>query len=1583
MPLLKRKAFEKSSAFEFLRDDDEVFHCEITDEIFKDYEEYCERIILVNSMVWTCEMTGKNNLTYAEALESEKAARRSLKNFPTELRIPILYLAALTKRCSFAEMSEDVFNYVRDRYFVGETVEACLEGDTWHDAHILSVNAPKQHPDSDVVLQPSAYCYEVEQFDDIDASTPGQVAIASHDRVRRHKGIYTRDKNRLFLKQFVEQGPGGVIIIKESALQKYNIAKTSFDQIFFGAPPDFPSSKRFIKNSLSPPKNAKSTPNKLNKTAKKPSPDKKGRQESMDKFVKKSEKPGERSGVNKTKSVDTHAAKASAMELVERMRRAEDQLKQRKLEEKEKKKEKNARLQAYLKEWQKVKDDLDLEDHKVIPKGTPIEIEGLPSKYIGDFLSELEFVHLNGETLKAKDVFHTGLHAEMFRKALTEKEYAGVFSDLIQMLLTTIFSLQEDEADEYNEKGSIAVSTDHQGDMGVNKAIELATKACKWSQTYLGTPLRKLPLDATTVSEVLRLHLLSSGAAPGPRCATWRYQQRGGYSCADDAGVRLRLDHPHVVRHLGSVHVADLPLDDKFKVLQCLMNQILSYATIRDIIEEKLETLRTTKHELRSIQISDRKREVEQMAARQKLRKAAAAKKEDSKTADEKLKVDEDLKTDLEKLAKEGELKKAEVDKKIKELQVQCFDYQSYIGMDRAYRRYMLNQCVPGLFVEWSGDNVGVCHDKPVLPAAPRGDDVMAYVRALFEKERAGSDKENESGANSRGNSPKKPLSNLNGLTQKLNGLDNDIQNMRDLLMCTGNINTCLVHSPIGKPTWYVYSKDEEIEALIQSLNKRGVRETELRQNLELDKNSIVEYIKKCPLYVLNVNLRQPFPALPSAPNTRNKKIQPSLVVPPDSTLSEALEISLRDYILELEEKVFLGCLGALKVKDREAWRGTIMLKSYDKQAEYLSWGPNRQYRDDYHLPNGQLKMPQDKDKAQLVSLPKNTYRDPAFYLGEESEINGIKSEPGQANTEPSQEVVRDLASALLQVSQSIHSKYLERPLGLNDKERKEREAKGKALEFDALERWEVSLMESRSYSQILLHLFTLDSSIIWSASIQYASCKICRRKKDPDNMLLCDGCNKGHHLYCLKPKLAKVPDGDWFCEQCRPKEKTPRKKRKLFSDDDIEEPMDVSNEYTDDDINYGLCAACGSGGRLANTCSTCAQQYHHECAKPRARSNARKWVCANCLAPPREMRRCAATAMNNIHQYTRALCNSRIDSSDNNNPTESEDSDDNTVLTKLKLRRSRASKDASPITNGLPNEHEPAKRGRRSKEDTRRSRKSGTPSSRSSVTLRIPVDDQGEFQNKGAKKSPRQCSPVTLRVPVVQSSTDNEDMKKHKRSSSRVSTPLILRIPLKTKESDDSDEETLVQLKGRGLRAGTNATLVNGTTGRKSKNNSFGDNSKKMDTYNDESRHKKRIRVEELLHVAELERLLDDVMRHKDSWPFCEPVDTNEVPDYLNIISHPMDLGTMRQNLAAGRYDTDEQFMDDARLVFANCYTYNKEAHIVARAGVRLEKYFQKRCQELDLMCLPDIYVQEDDDTSSKASDDMPHRAKKPRAIK
>jgi hypothetical protein len=35
--------------------------------------------------------------------------------------------------------------------------------------------------------------------------------------------------------------------------------------------------------------------------------------------------------------------------------------------------------------------------------------------------------------------------------------------------------------------------------------------------------------------------------------------------------------------------------------------------------------------------------------------------------------------------------------------------------------------------------------------------------------------------------------------------------------------------------------------------------------------------------------------------------------------------------------------------------------------------------------------------------------------------------------------------------------------------------------------------------------------------------------------MLLCDNCNGGYHLFCLKPKLTQVLAGIWYCSSCSP----------------------------------------------------------------------------------------------------------------------------------------------------------------------------------------------------------------------------------------------------------------------------------------------------------------------------------------------------------------------------------------------------------------------------------------------------------------
>jgi len=46
-------------------------------------------------------------------------------------------------------------------------------------------------------------------------------------------------------------------------------------------------------------------------------------------------------------------------------------------------------------------------------------------------------------------------------------------------------------------------------------------------------------------------------------------------------------------------------------------------------------------------------------------------------------------------------------------------------------------------------------------------------------------------------------------------------------------------------------------------------------------------------------------------------------------------------------------------------------------------------------------------------------------------------------------------------------------------------------------------------------------------------ACEMCATAGAADKMLLCDGCDRGWHIFCLKPPLPAVPDGRWLCPIC------------------------------------------------------------------------------------------------------------------------------------------------------------------------------------------------------------------------------------------------------------------------------------------------------------------------------------------------------------------------------------------------------------------------------------------------------------------
>lgn len=77
---------------------------------------------------------------------------------------------------------------------------------------------------------------------------------------------------------------------------------------------------------------------------------------------------------------------------------------------------------------------------------------------------------------------------------------------------------------------------------------------------------------------------------------------------------------------------------------------------------------------------------------------------------------------------------------------------------------------------------------------------------------------------------------------------------------------------------------------------------------------------------------------------------------------------------------------------------------------------------------------------------------------------------------------------------------------------------------------------------------------------------------------------------------------------------------------------------------------------------------------------------------------------------------------------------------------------------------------------------------------------------------------------------------------------------------------------------------------------------------------------------MKECKQILVKLMKQKISWPFHKPVDAVAMglPDYHQIVKMPMDLGTVKSNLAKGFYRNPSQFAADVRLTFNNAMLYN-----------------------------------------------------------
>ncbi|KAI3466260.1 hypothetical protein Pfo_022923 [Paulownia fortunei] len=98
------------------------------------------------------------------------------------------------------------------------------------------------------------------------------------------------------------------------------------------------------------------------------------------------------------------------------------------------------------------------------------------------------------------------------------------------------------------------------------------------------------------------------------------------------------------------------------------------------------------------------------------------------------------------------------------------------------------------------------------------------------------------------------------------------------------------------------------------------------------------------------------------------------------------------------------------------------------------------------------------------------------------------------------------------------------------------------------------------------------------------------------------------------------------------------------------------------------------------------------------------------------------------------------------------------------------------------------------------------------------------------------------------------------------------------------------------------------------------------------------------------LELILDKLQKKDIYGVYAEPVDPEELPDYHDVIEHPMDFATVRNKLGNGSYVTFEQFESDVFLICSNAMQYNAPDTIYYKQARTIQELAKKKFHKIRL---------------------------------
>jgi len=88
---------------------------------------------------------------------------------------------------------------------------------------------------------------------------------------------------------------------------------------------------------------------------------------------------------------------------------------------------------------------------------------------------------------------------------------------------------------------------------------------------------------------------------------------------------------------------------------------------------------------------------------------------------------------------------------------------------------------------------------------------------------------------------------------------------------------------------------------------------------------------------------------------------------------------------------------------------------------------------------------------------------------------------------------------------------------------------------------------------------------------------------------------------------------------------------------------------------------------------------------------------------------------------------------------------------------------------------------------------------------------------------------------------------------------------------------------------------------------------------------------------------VLSKLKNDKNVWPFLQPVNTHEAPDYYDNTPFPIDMGAITDRLKSGYYIHERMFIVDIKRMFVNCYKFNAPDSLYYLHGYKLNECFNK----------------------------------------